>query len=245
MRVYLNNLREVARGIRILKESVKDMPIYPITILVDMTGIVIGNIALIRDFLGKEPILYVAVPKYRWTCSEGGIADKIVAVYLKLVGEVVADLERKREKKCPICEETLEKIRDFISKSGGLLHYFHFFRPKEDQNTVPFSIACVLCEYFLSQLIMEWMRDIMDDEFFQCKEPYCIFSKRTKENISQDFCTSLRNIRQVDELDKLLSKSCIDGVDPPEYIDMGGIVEEIMKGGYLCDRHLKLLREKI
>jgi len=241
VRVYLKNLMNVARGVRILKESIRDMP-ASIRTHAYVTGVVAGRIALIRDFTGRKPFLYLG-HRDKYACAQGGVAAVIASAYLVMFGRML--VEHGVHEECPVCREAVKRVKKYANKLIPVrkprIHPFTRPRPGE----VPFSILCIPCENFTAMLIMEWLRDFIGDGlFFRCDERGCMFSTKRRVGLG-DICDDLMGIRRVSELSELLLGSCTNGDDPPEYIDMRGIVDEIMEGGFLCEKHLKILRGRI
>ena len=242
MRVYLNNLREASKGIAIIRKIARYVPSTALRNFVCMGCILTAEVAIIKDVLGKECFVYASDGD--WLCAEGGVGYVLARKYLLIIKEEVERFIKEEGSQCVFCKKLLELSPLLIPRSDVRFRYFPFSRFKKEPDRIPFSIGCLTCNYFTGLLAAEWVREIYGDDFFRCEAPYCIFHESCKVSHSYDRCSSVMEIEGVKRMDNILVNAC-RGKTPPEYIEMDGILKGIMEGGYLCEEHLKALREKL
>jgi len=246
MRVYLNNLREVSKGMATMQSVSNSVISNALRMFITMANALVVEVAVIKDFFGKEKC-FVYTLGDGWICVEGGVGNVLLFRYMEILREFIGQLRKQLREKgkdlCRFCKETL----DFID-SIAPMPYIEIkltSLPLPEKSIMPINVWCLTCDHFIGFLIAKWIREeIMGDDFFMCNDLSCIFCKPRDEFHSREKCINLSKLESVRKLEDVFSSACY-GVEPPEYVEMDGILKEIIEAGYLCEEHLKLLKRKL
>jgi len=246
MRVYLNNLRKVSKGMAIIQSVSDSIMSDTLKIFITMANALVVTLAVVKDFFGKEKCLVYAVGD-GWICIQGGVGKVLIFRYMEILREYIEQVREQLRKEgkdlCRFCKETL----DFID-SIAPVPYIEIkltSLPLPEKSIMPINVWCLTCDHFIGFLIAKWIREeIMGDDFFMCNDLSCIFCKPRDEFHSREKCINLSKLESVRKLEDVFSSACY-GVEPPEYVEMDGILKEMIEAGYLCEEHLDILKLKL
>lgn len=245
MEIYLNNLREVAKGIHHLRKLLGGTP-RSIDALIAVTGYVMGNLALIKDFTGKDPLPHIVLRKYGCVCTDGGVAEYIAIKYVGCTFDLLSSIDKRPIDKCPLCKEVFERFKrvavEAVSEERGA---FVFSSGKGKADAVLVPVMCLFCSSSIASLLIGWIRTLMEPEFSLCTSPMCVFSEKFWGKELAPFCSQIMEIQQVKELKELFTSCCLGGKEPPKYIRVDEIVRGIIKSNILCEEHINALKKKL
>jgi len=250
MRIYLNNFRAVSEAIRQIKNAIAKNT-YPVLIQINTTGAVAGGIALVKDFLGKNPLPFLGSREEskRWVCGFGAVTLLLTKAYLAPSINTLESLLKEDEEKCPLCKSSYKHLKNLSKQITDML-YKEINPPistpvlsSSIEGCIRFNAVCLLCNHFPNVLFVLWFKNLVGEDN-TCEVPSCILSSPEKSSIDT-FCKGLYRIKRIKEFHDLVP-DCYGGwATPPEYIDMAPIVEDLIKHGFLCKKHAKIIIEKL